>query len=331
MNAITILAGLLIITSYAAVAAPPVGSVSENQQFARNAGSGFTSTNLDDYSGRILVLMMMTPWCPICQSHAQAVGNGLLDHFDNPARGSLRGKNDNGVPITSLLLSTEEAATWDNVNLSFADTNGFTQWGIDANTQRQNPRKLLGYFRGGFINSNNLYDWGNDRRRIVVLNLTNNSSSHSYREIIINQNFYTSDDDAAARAAINRIVVGDSAQPAPEIEVRQPARKQLVDGSAKRNFGTAKVRRKGRSLMFHIVNSGEGILTDLSLKKSGSHPNDFIVKWPGTRELARGKSMTFEVVFMPRANGVRNATLELRSNDSDEDPFEVKVSGNAIR
>jgi SLT domain-containing protein len=98
------------------------------------------------------------------------------------------------------------------VNKSFSTTNGFSQWGLDADTQRQNPRQLLGYFRGGFINSSNLYDWGNDRRRLVVLNLVEGSASHSFREIVINTNSYTSSNDTAARAAINRILAASSGE-----------------------------------------------------------------------------------------------------------------------
>lgn len=187
-------------------AAPAVGSVSQNRSFARSSGAGFTNTDFDDYEGKILVVMLMTPWCPICQSNSQAVGDGILDFFGASSRGSLTGKNDRGVPIQSILLSTEEAEAWDSVNDSFASTNGYKQWGLDANAQRDNPRTMLGYFRGGYINSSNLYDWGNDRRRVIVLNLIRNSaSSHDYREIIINQNTYSSSDNSSARAAINAI------------------------------------------------------------------------------------------------------------------------------
>ncbi len=447
MKTIPMFLSLAIFSSFANAAAPAVGSISDNQQFARKSVSGFTATSLAEYEGRILILMMMTPWCPICQSHAQAVGKGLLDHFDNPSRGSLRGRNDNGVPIQSVLLSTEEAASWDNVNESFSTTNGFKQWGLDADTQRRNPRKLLGYYRGGFINSSNLYDWGNDRRRVVVLNLLKGSASHSFREIVLNQNSYSSANNAAARAAINQIVpqaetttpkieleqgstkfengtstvtfgkvvpggsttltftirntggsdligivtsltgrqtgdyqvsgltgttvppdettsfsvtfkplavgsrravlnlgstaagvssfavnlAGTSGLPAPEIEVQQPGKTKLSDGRSKRSFGTAKIRNKGRSLTFRIINTGDAALTDLSVTKAGNNPNDFIITAPGKTKLASGKSTTFKVIFMPRGTGTRNATLKIQSNDADESPFNITVTGLGAR
>ncbi len=199
-------------TGLSSAAAPAISSVSTNRSFAVTNNAGVLS-NMDtnDFEGKILVIMMMTPWCPFCQSNAQAVGAGLASYFGNSSRGTLKDKNDRGVPIQTLLLSTEEAAQWDSVNQSFASTNGYQKWGIDANANRSNPRLSLGYYRGGYIDSSNLYDWGNDRRRLVVLNLVRGSASHSYREIILNQNAYSSSDNDVARAAINAI------QPEPPI------------------------------------------------------------------------------------------------------------------
>jgi Ig-like domain CHU_C associated len=193
------------LTTLAPAQQPPVGSTSNNRNFAVRSGNTFSNVDLTDYDGKILLIMMMTPWCPTCQSTSQAVGDGILDHFSATSRGTLRGKNANGIEIHSILLSTEEAEGWDGVNASFATTNAYEQWGLDANAQRNNPRQNLGYFRGGFIEATDLHDWGNDRRRVVVLNLVRNSASHAYREIVINQNYYSSADNSASRSAINAI------------------------------------------------------------------------------------------------------------------------------
>ena len=203
----------LLATALAASAMElPPSSISTNQSFAVRNGTTFANTTFDAYEGKILVLMMMTPWCPGCQSNASAVGDGILDPFHAISRGSLRGKNNHGIEIDSLLLSTEPASSWDGTNATFASSNGYEKWGLDANAQRQSPRFALGYYRGGFpngINSSNLYDWGEDRRRVVVLNLVPNSASHGYREIIINQISFDSSDASTAQALINAI------QPAP--------------------------------------------------------------------------------------------------------------------
>jgi len=197
--------------SLALMALPAISagqSISTNQTFATRNGMTFSNTSLDAYAGKILVVMLMTPWCPGCQSNASAVGDGILDHFNATARGNLRGKNNQGIEIDSVLLSTEPASNWDATNSSFATTNGYEQWGLDAQADRSSPRVLLGFYRGGFpngVNSSNLYNWGEDRRRVVVLNMVNQSSTHSYREIIINQNSFDSSDSANAQSLINAI------------------------------------------------------------------------------------------------------------------------------
>lgn len=190
---------------FASQTQPLVGSISSNQSFAVRNGTGFVDSNLDAYEGTILVVMMMTPWCPFCQTNSVAVGDGILDHFNSAGRGALSGKNANGVEIRSLLLSTEPASTYDSRNTTFSTANAYQQWGLDANSSRGNPRVMLNYFSGLNINSTNLYDWGEDRRRVVVLNLVQNSASHAYRQIVINQNAFTSADFSSAQAAINAI------------------------------------------------------------------------------------------------------------------------------
>lgn len=195
----------------------PASSVSSNQTFAVRNGNQFANSSLDDYEGKILVVMMMTPWCPGCISNGAAVGNGILDHFNAASRGVLRGKNDQGIEIDSLMLSVEPGSNWDSTCASLASSNGYEKWGLDANALRQNPRVMLGYYRGGYpngVNSSNLYNWGEDRRRVVVLNLVRDSPSHEYREILINRNNFTDpaddpSDSQMAQALINAI------EPAP--------------------------------------------------------------------------------------------------------------------
>jgi hypothetical protein len=429
----------------AAAMPPAVGSVAANQDFARSTASGFTNTDLEAYGGNILVVMLMTPWCPICQSHSQAVGSGLLDHFADSSRAALTGKNDNGVPIRSILLSTEPASNWDNVNDSFASNNGYQQWGLDARANRSDPRALLGYFRGGFINSSNLYDWGNDRRRVVVLNLVKNSQSHSFREILINQNAYSSANNSSARAAINAVlpaatvtaplievgrtgggtltrgtstvsfgtitpgtsssisltirnagnapltglstalsgagaaayqiaapaagtlapgatttftvtfsptatatssarvnvtstasgvtafdfgITGTGGAPAPEITIRQPKNGAvLTSGKSTRNFGPVATRGARKTLAFTITNTGNADLTGIGITKSGDHRADFLISDLPRTTLLPGASVSFRITFDPRASGNRMASLQIRSNDSDENPFRIKLTG----
>jgi len=234
----------------------PVGNVADNLSFAVRNGARFDNVNFSDYEGKILVIMMMTPCCPTCQSNASAVGDGLLDFFYASSRGTLRGKNANGIPIVNILLSTEEADSCDGVNASFASTNGYADWGLDATAARNNPRKLLGYFRGGFIASTDLHDWGNDRRRLVVLNMVRNSESHSYREIVINQNSYSSTDNTAARAAINAI--RPVAPVTAPVITTQPAAITINSGGT----ATFRVAASGTSPSFQWYLGASGVTTN---------------------------------------------------------------------
>jgi hypothetical protein len=43
--------------------------------------------------------------------------------------------------------------------------------------------------------------------------------------------------------------------------------------------------------------------------------------------LAPGASTTFKVTFGPKAKGTRTAQIQVKSNDPNENPFDVTVSG----
>lgn len=113
----------------------------------------------------------------------------------------------------------------------------------------------------------------------------------------------------------------------PEIVVQQPAGSGLVDGKAKRTFGTVKVGRASVAKVFTIRNSGGATLTGLAVSKNGAHARDFITTAPMKTRLLPGESTTFKVTFKPGAKGTRNAAIHIKSNDADENPFDVSVSG----
>jgi hypothetical protein len=60
---------------------------------------------------------------------------------------------------------------------------------------------------------------------------------------------------------------------------------------------------------------------------TGANASDFSYTSPLSSNLAPGASTTFTVTFDPNANGVRNATINIVSNDSDETPYDFAVSG----
>lgn len=112
-----------------------------------------------------------------------------------------------------------------------------------------------------------------------------------------------------------------------EISVQQPAGSELADGSAKKNFGTMKIGKTSTARTFVIRNAGTATLKSLAVKKSGTHKNDFTVTALAKTALSPGASTTFKVTFKPSAKGTRNALLQISSNDANENPFDIKLTG----
>lgn len=75
--------------------------------------------------------------------------------------------NVNGVPVVSILLSTETAGgSSDTTTQSIANLNGYSFAGLDSKANRTETREALGYFRGAAATP-----WPvSDRRRLVVIN-----------------------------------------------------------------------------------------------------------------------------------------------------------------
>ena len=117
----------------------------------------------------------------------------------------------------------------------------------------------------------------------------------------------------------------------PEIGVQQPAGSELVDGTAKKSFGTVKIGKSGKAKTFTIKNTGNAVLNGLAITKNGKNARDFIVKAPTKTTVAPGGSITFQVTFKPTAKGTRNAAIHLKSNDANENPFDIKLTGAAVK
>jgi uncharacterized repeat protein (TIGR03803 family) len=119
-----------------------------------------------------------------------------------------------------------------------------------------------------------------------------------------------------------------TAPAAPEIVVEQPLGGDLKDGLAKKSFGTVRVGKQGKARTFTIRNNGSANLTSLSIRKSGANPKDFVVTAPVKSTLVPGEQTTFKVYFAPRSKGKRNAAIQLKSNDSNENPFNIELTGS---
>ncbi|WP_367716618.1 choice-of-anchor D domain-containing protein [Nitratireductor sp. GISD-1A_MAKvit] len=82
--------------------------------------------------------------------------------------------------------------------------------------------------------------------------------------------------------------------------------------------------------VFEIRNEGTGTLSVSNASLSGANASQFTIVSPPPSSIASGGSGTFTVRFSPvGAPGSRNATVTLRNNDADEDPFTFAISGTA--
>lgn len=116
----------------------------------------------------------------------------------------------------------------------------------------------------------------------------------------------------------------------PDIAVEQPAGSSMVDGSAKRSFGTVTIGESA-TRTFTIRNEGTATLKSLAITKNGVNAGDFIVTGPGKTTLAPGATTTFKLSFRPKAAGTRRAAIHIASNDPDEKPFDIKLGGEGVK
>ncbi len=99
------------------------------------------------------------------------------------------------------------------------------------------------------------------------------------------------------------------------------------------NFGNKKIGSYG-SQGFTIRNSGNQNLNLTGspyVTISGTHASDFSVTSQPTSPVApSGASTNFTVKFTPSATGLRQATVSISNNDSDENPFTFTVKGTGV-
>jgi hypothetical protein len=115
----------------------------------------------------------------------------------------------------------------------------------------------------------------------------------------------------------------------PDILIEHPLDTVLEDGQGSVSFGNGTVGKPvARTLT--IRNTGTAALTGIAAEVRGTHASDFTADAPGSQTLAPGEETTLSVRFTPSATGPRSATLGVLSNDADENPFEISLSGGGL-
>lgn len=116
--------------------------------------------------------------------------------------------------------------------------------------------------------------------------------------------------------------------PGPEIAVQQPVNTDIPDGGGR---SMAAAPGEAASLTFTILNSGLGSLTGLTISLSGPDSASFsIPSTPSAPVSGPTGSTSFTVRFSPAGVGMRTATLHIASNDADENPFDVALTGRGL-
>ncbi|WP_299463096.1 choice-of-anchor D domain-containing protein [uncultured Microscilla sp.] len=104
---------------------------------------------------------------------------------------------------------------------------------------------------------------------------------------------------------------------------------------ATHDFGSTTVGSNTGAVTFTAENKGVGNLTLTGSTGSfatlgGTHAGDFSISQANlTSPIAQSSSKTFTVTFTPTAAGSRNATLTINSDDPNENPYTIKLTGTA--
>jgi hypothetical protein len=116
---------------------------------------------------------------------------------------------------------------------------------------------------------------------------------------------------------------------APEISVEfeeLPVARVLFDAAvATVNLTTFREVEK----RFLIKNLGPANLNRLAVSVTGANAADFVVTQPLKSTVLPTENTTFTVKFSPKADLRRTATIVVRNDDADEDPFEINVEGSS--
>jgi len=134
---------------------------------------------------------------------------------------------------------------------------------------------------------------------------------------------------AGVVSAANSTVGAESHE--PEIVLHQPAPTEVPSGSS-RDFGGVAANATS-SLTFTIHNTGTDDLLLNGLPKvavTGADAALFTIVSQPRNLIVTGDSATFTVNFTPTGTGTKTAQLSIKTNDSDESPYVIQLTGTVL-
>jgi len=175
--------------------------------------------------------------------------------------------------------------------------------------------------------------WGNNSSG----QLGDNSNSPRSLPVVVNSSALVAGEkfiQVANGCYADHTIALAASPPLPEITVFNGTSTATLDArqsnSGSIDFAAIPMGTSSSSQTFTIKNSGTANLTGLVVTKTGTSPSDFTLGSLGMSTLAPNATTTFTVIFSPSAAGARSAKVQIASNDPDENPFEISVSGTGI-
>lgn len=115
---------------------------------------------------------------------------------------------------------------------------------------------------------------------------------------------------------------------ASEIAMQQQPSLDLTDNSSSLDFGTVTLGLSSVQAVIYIQNAGNGNLDGLTVTKDGANAGDFAIDSSRVpTSLVPGANAYITATFTPAATGSRSAALHVASNDSNENPFDIALTG----
>ncbi len=116
-----------------------------------------------------------------------------------------------------------------------------------------------------------------------------------------------------------------------DISVEYPVETSLTSGVSSISFGEQPVGLGMSGKFVVIFNTGTTPLTIGTVSVTGSNAGDFSVTQPVALSLpTNGSGTSFYISFVATVSGARGTTLRITSDDPDESPFDITLTGTGI-
>jgi hypothetical protein len=135
-------------------------------------------------------------------------------------------------------------------------------------------------------------------------------------------------DDSNENPYVITLIGTATSTPMPEVNVVQGTTNIANNGGY--SFGNQVQSTASTAVTFTIENKGNADLTIGALTITGTAAADFALTQPALTTIPSSSSTTFTVTFTPSVIGTRSATINFTTNDTDENPYKIVVSGKGI-